>query len=133
MKPKLLYISDRPSMSADMLIKNLDEVFEITRARSGDDVAIPKIILVNLAGLESTERIGAVKNSKVFLLGNKAEIDSAMDKFTGAEFFVKPFNAKEIRSQLLELTQNNNGGTMKTILLVDDQRRSKRSENSRES
>ena len=120
MKPKVLYISDRPSIGADMLIKNLDDDFEISRARSTDEVSIAKIILVNLAGLESTDRIGALKNSKIFLLGNKAEIDSAINKFTGAEFFVKPFNAKEIRSQLLELTQNNNGGTMKTILLVDD-------------
>ncbi|MBQ7197052.1 MAG: response regulator [Synergistaceae bacterium] len=119
MKPKILYISDRPSMAADMLIKNLADTFEITRARSTDEVSIPKIILVNLAGLESTERTGAVRNSKIFLLGNQAEIDTAKDKFTEAEFFVKPFNANEIRTKLSELTQNN-GGNMKTILLVDD-------------
>ena len=106
-------------MAADMLIKNLADTFEITRARSTDEVSIPKIILVNLAGLDDTERAGAIRNSKIFLLGNQAEIDTAKDKFTGAEFFVKPFNANEIRTKLSELTQNN-GGTMKTILLVDD-------------
>ena len=123
MKPKVLYISDRPSMSADMLIKKLDDSFEIMRARGGDEVSIPKIILVNLAGLSSTEIIKKAENSKIFLLGNQAEIDSAKnifkDGFTGAEFFVKPFNADEIRSKILENTQNN-GGTMSTILLVDD-------------
>ena len=66
MKEKILYVSDRPSMGADMLIKNLDDTFEITRARSTDEVSIPKIILVNLAGLESTERVKAVRNSKIF-------------------------------------------------------------------
>lgn len=118
-KEKVLYISDRPSMGADMLIKQLD-CFEITRARSSDKVAVPKIILINLAGLEN----GGIEagNSKVFLLGNKAEIDSAKnkhDKFKEAEFFAKPFNAGEIRSKLLGITQNN-GGNMKTLLLVDD-------------
>ena len=122
MKPKVLYISDRPSMSADMLIKNLADSFEITRARSNDEVSggsAPKIILVNLAGLQTTAKINSVKNSKIFLLGNQAEINSAKDRFTAAEFLVRPFNAGEIRSQFLEITQNN-GGTMKTILLVDD-------------
>ena len=122
MKPKSLYISDRPSMAADMLIKNLAGDFEITRARSTDEVSAssaPKIILVNLAGLQTPAKINSVKNSKIFLLGNKAEIDSAINKFTAAEFFIKPFNTDEIRSKLLEITKNN-GGTMKTILLVDD-------------
>ena len=119
MKPKVLYISDRPSMGADMLVKKLNDSFEITLARSSDEVSIPKAILVNLAGLDKTARVAAVKNSKIFLLGNQVEIDSAKDKFTGAEFFVKPFNADEIRSKILEITQNN-GGTMNTILLVDD-------------
>ena len=119
MKEKVLYIRDRPSMSADMLAKKLSDSFEITLARSSDEVSIPKIILVNLAGLDKTDKIAAVKNSKIFLLGNQAEIDSARDKFSGAEFFVKPFNADEIRSKILENTQKN-GGTMNTILLVDD-------------
>ena len=105
-----------------MLIKNLADSFEITRARSNDEVSgasAPKIILVNLAGLQTTAKINSVKNSKIFLLGNQAEINSAKDRFTAAEFLVRPFNAGEIRSQFLEITQNN-GGTMKTILLVDD-------------
>ena len=119
MKTKVLYISDRLSMQADMLIKNLADTFEITRVRSTDEVSIPKIILVNLTGLENAEWTEAVRNSKIFLLGSQAEIDAAKDKFTGAEFFVKPFNSKEIRSKLSEITQNN-GGNMKTILLVDD-------------
>ncbi|MBR1486295.1 MAG: response regulator, partial [Synergistaceae bacterium] len=120
MKPKVLYISERPSMSADMLIKKLDDSFEIMRARGSDEVSIPKIILVNLAGLSSTEIIKKAEKSKIFLLGNQAEIDSAKNIFKeGAEFFVKPFNADEIRSKILEITQNN-GGTMSTILLVDD-------------
>ena len=106
-------------MGAEMLIKNLAEDFEITKARSTDEVAVPKIILVNLAGFENFGKINTAKNSKIFLLGNQAEINSAENKITGAEFFIKPFNAKEIRSKLLEITQNN-GGNMKTILLVDD-------------
>lgn len=119
MKEKILYISDRPSMGADMLMKNLADTFEITRARSSDDVAIPKIILVNLAGLENGAKISKIKNTKIFLLGNQIEINN--NKFTGADFFVKPFNNNEIRSKLLEFIQNNNnGGTMQTILLVDD-------------
>jgi len=119
MKEKILYISDRPSMGADMLMKSLADTFEITRARSSDDVAIPKIILVNLAGLENGAKISKIKNTKIFLLGNQIEINN--NKFTGADFFVKPFNNNEIRSKLLEFIQNNNnGGTMQTILLVDD-------------
>ncbi len=119
MKEKILYISDRPSMGADMLMKSLADTFEITRARSNDNVTIPKIILVNLAGLENGAKISKIKNTKIFLLGNQIEINN--NKFTGADFFVKPFNNNEIRSKLLEFIQNNNnGGTMQTILLVDD-------------
>ena len=117
-KEKILYISDRPSMGADMLMKSLADTFEITRARSSDDVAIPKIILVNLAGLENNAKISEIKNTKIFLLGNQIEINN--NKFIGADFFVKPFNNNEIRSKLLEFIQNSNGGTMQTILLVDD-------------
>ena len=120
MKEKILYISDRPSMGADMLMKSLADTFEITRVRSSDDVAVPKIILVNLAGLENSVKISGIKNTKIFLLGSQIEINN--NKITGAEFFVKPFNNNEIRSKLLEIIQNNNnnGGTMQTILLVDD-------------
>ena len=120
LKPKILYISDRPSMGADMLIRQISDSFEITKARSTDD-ELPgaKIIFVNLAGLVN----GGIKaeNSKIILLGSKAEIDSAINKhkFEGAEFFAKPFHAGEIRSKLSEITQNN-GGIMKTLLLVDD-------------
>ena len=108
-------------MGADMLIKQISDAFEIIKARSTDDVTGAKIILINLAGLVN----GDIKaeNSKIILLGSKAEIDSAInkyDRFKGAEFFAKPFNAGEIRSKLLEITQNNNGGIMKTLLLVDD-------------
>ena len=119
MKEKVLYISDRPSMGADMLIKTLGDTFEITKARSTDEVSIPKIILVNLAGIESTERTGAIKNSKVFLLGTQAEIDEAKNKFSGAEFFVRPFNANEIREKLAGLSQGTTAAH-KTLLLVDD-------------
>ena len=51
MKEKVLYISDRPAMGADMLIKNLSDTFEITRSRSSDKVDyVPKFILVNSSG-----------------------------------------------------------------------------------
>ena len=117
MKEKILYISDRPSMGADMLIKSLSDTFEITKARSSDEVEIPKIILVNMAGLESSEKIKTCKNSKIFLLGTQAEIDNSDIK--GAEFFIRPFNANNIREKLSGLSQNNSE-VQKTLLLVDD-------------
>ena len=109
-------------MGADMLIKQLSDFFNITKVRSTDEISFTGIVLVNLAGLVN----GDIKagNSKIFLLGNKAEIDTAKDKYNnlnGAGFFAKPFNLGETRSKLLEIIQNNNnGGTMKTLLLVDD-------------
>ena len=117
MKEKILYISDRPSMGADMLVKNLNDTFEITWVRSGDEVEIPKIILVNLAGLESSEKIKTFKNTKIFLLGTQNEINNSDIK--GAEFFIKPFNANEIREKLSGISKNNTE-IQKTLLLVDD-------------
>lgn len=118
MKEKILYISDRPSMGADMLIKNLNDTFEIMWVRSSDDVDYePKIILVNLAGLESSEKVKNFKNVKIFLLGNQTEINNSDIK--GAEFFVRPFNANEIREKLSELSKNDTEA-QKILLLVDD-------------
>ena len=118
MKQKVLYISDRPSMGADMLIKNLDADFEILRVRSSDEVKhVPEIILVNLAGLESLEKLKVFSESKIFLLGTQAECDSA--EISGVEKFVRPFNAKEIREKLTGLSQTA-PETLKTLLLVDD-------------
>lgn len=104
-------------MGADMLMKNLSSTFEITWVRSGDEVEIPKIILVNLAGLESSEKIKTFKNAKIFLLGTQNEINNSDIK--GAEFFIKPFNANEIREKLSGISKNNTE-TQKTLLLVDD-------------
>ena len=118
MKEKILYVSDRPSMGADMLIKNLNDDFEISKVRSVDQINyIPKIILVNLAGLEDLERVKTFKNSKIFLLGTQIEINNA--KFQNSEYFMKPFNANEIREKLFSISQNSNE-IKKTILLVDD-------------
>lgn len=118
MKQKVLYISDRPSMGADMLVKQLGDEFEILRVRSGDEVDhVPAIILVNLAGLESSEKVRAFTGSKVFLLGSQAELDGS--DIEGAEKFVRPFNAKEIRAKLSGLTQAPTAA-QKTLLLVDD-------------
>ena len=118
MKEKILYISDRPSMGADMLIKSLSEDFEISKARSIDDINhIPKIILVNLAGISDLDKIKTFKNAKIFLLGSQLEVNNA--KFADTEYFVKPFNAKEIREKLLNLSKNSTE-INKTILLVDD-------------
>ena len=104
MKEKILYISDRPSMGADMLIKSLNDTFEISPARSSDEVNyVPKIILVNLAGLESLDRIKTFTGAKIFLLGTQAEITNA--NFPGAEAFVRPFNANEIREKLSGLNK----------------------------
>ena len=118
MKEKVLYVSDRPSMAADMLMKNLDADFEIMRVRSSDEVKhVPEIVLVNLAGLESSERIKAFTKSKVFVLGSKAEVDSSDVSCT--ESFVKPFNVNEIRDKLLGLSSKKTEA-QKTLLLVDD-------------
>ena len=38
MKEKILYVSDRPSMGADMLMKSLGDSFEVMNVRSGDEV-----------------------------------------------------------------------------------------------
>ena len=118
MKQKVLYVSDRPSMGADMLIKTLSGEFEILRVHSGDEVShVPGIVLVNLAGLESSERIKSFKESKIFLLGTQAEVDGS--DIAGAEKLVRPFNAKEIRDTLEGLSHES-GEAQKTLLLVDD-------------
>ncbi len=118
MKEKILYISDRPTMGADMLIKTLSGTFEILPSRSGDDVKhVPGIVLVNLAGLESTERVKSFTGAKVFFLGSQAEIDAA--GISGAEGIAKPFNANEIKAKLSSLSQNA-GEVQRTLLLVDD-------------
>ena len=121
MKEKVLYISDRPSMGADMLIKNLGDTFEILRIRSGDEINYnPKIILVNLAGLESYDRVKTFKDTKIFLLGTQIEIDAAKENIKDAEFFVRPFNAKEIREKLTSGISQTQNQPQKTLLLVDD-------------
>lgn len=118
MKQKVLYVSDRPSMGADMLIKTLSAEFEILKVHSGDEVDhVPGIILVNLAGLERSDRIKSFTASKIFLLGTQAEVDGA--GIAGAEKLVRPFNAKEIRERLEGLSQGA-GDAQKTLLLVDD-------------
>lgn len=118
MKEKILFISDRPTMGADMLIKNLGDTFEITKVRSSDEVDyVPKIVLVNLAGLENADKVKALNNTKIFLLGTQAEVDSA--NIPGSEAFIRPFNAGEIRDKLSGLSQNS-GEAHRTLLLVDD-------------
>ena len=118
MKEKVLYISDRPSMGADMLIKSLNDTFEISPARSNDEFNyIPQITLVNLAGIENLERLKIFANTKIFLLGTQAEIANA--NFPGAEAFVRPFNANEIREKLSGLNKEA-AESQKTLLLVDD-------------
>lgn len=118
MKAKILYVSDRPSMGADMLVKALGDTFEVTQVRSGDEVKhIPCIVLVNLAGLEDRGRVNSFAGAKVFLLGSQAEIDGA--GISGAEGIAKPFNAGEIKSKLSALS-GNAGEVQRTLLLVDD-------------
>ena len=117
MKQKVLYVSDRPSMGADMLIKNLSADFEILKVRSGDEVNhVPEIVLVNLAGLESSGRVKSFTGSKIFVLGTQAECDASD---IPAEKLVRPFNAKEIREKLSGLGQADSEA-QKTLLLVDD-------------
>ncbi|MBQ3654255.1 MAG: response regulator [Synergistaceae bacterium] len=118
MKGKILYVSDRPSMGADMLMKNLGDTFEVLRARSSDEVNhVPEIVFVNLAGLESPEHLKRFSESKIFLLGTQAELDGSEIACSGK--FVRPFNAKEVREHLLGLSQAP-AEEQKTILLVDD-------------
>ena len=113
MKQKILYISDRPTMGADMLIKSLDEEFEVMRVRSGDEVKhVPGIVLVNLAG----DKVKAFSESKIFLLGSQAECQASD---IAGEKLVRPFNAKEIRNRLAGLAQTDSE-SQKTLLLVDD-------------
>lgn len=118
-KEKILFISDRPSMGADMLIKSLSDTFEILRFKSNDEIKhTPDIVLVSLAGLESTERIKALTGTKIFLLGTQAEVDTS--DITGAEKLVRPFNVNEIREKLAGLTSQKAESITKTLLLVDD-------------
>ena len=118
MKIKILYISDRPSMGSDMLVKSLGDTFEISRVRSGDEIKhVPGIVLVNLAGLESSERIKTFTASKIFILGTQAEINNSDIK--NAEGLPKPFNANEIRAKL-EALKDNSAEIQRTLLLVDD-------------
>lgn len=113
-----MYVSDRPSMGADMLVKTLGDAFEVTQVRSGDEVKhVPGIVLVNLAGLEGTDTVRNLTAAKVFLLGSQAEIDDA--GITGATGIAKPFNAAEVKSKLLALS-GNAGNVQRTLLLVDD-------------
>lgn len=117
-KEKILFVSDRPNMGTDMLVKNLSDTFEIMRVKSGDSVShIPGIVLVSLAGLEHPERIKNIIGAKIFVLGTQAEIDET--EITGAEKFVRPFNPKEIQEKLSGLTSAKTEG-QKTLLLVDD-------------
>ncbi|MBR0168448.1 MAG: response regulator [Synergistaceae bacterium] len=118
MKEKILYVSDRPSMGADMLMKSLGDSFEVMNVRSGDEVKhVPAIVMVNLAGFEGADKIRNLTTAKVFLLGSQAEIDAS--GITGATGIAKPFNAAEVKSKLLSLS-GNTGEIQRTILLVDD-------------
>ena len=118
MKEKILYVSDRPSMGADMLMKSLGDSFEVMNVRSGDEVKhVPGIVMVNLAGFEGADKIRNLTTAKVFLLGTQAEIDEA--GITGATGIAKPFNAAEVKAKLLSLS-GNAGDIQRTLLLVDD-------------
>ena len=119
MKEKILYISDRPSMGADMLIRNLGMDYEILRVRSGDEINhVPEIIFVNLSGLESSERIKTFTNSRIFVLGSQSE--AANCDIANSEKFIKPFNANEIREKLQGISEQKAERIEKTLLLVDD-------------
>ena len=119
MKEKILFVSDRPSMGADMLVKSLSDTFEILKVKSSDAVThIPGIVLVNLAGLEHSERIKNLIGAKIFLLGTQAEADET--DITGAEKLIRPFNANQIREKLSGLTSQKAESITKTLLLVDD-------------
>ncbi|MBQ9904306.1 MAG: response regulator [Synergistaceae bacterium] len=118
MKEKILYVSDRLSMGADMLVKALSDTFEVMRIRSSDEVKhLPGIVLVNLAGLEDKEKIKSFTGVKVFLLGSQSEIDASGIK--SAEGIAKPFNPAEVKAKLSSLSSGN-GTAQKTLLLVDD-------------
>ncbi len=66
-------------MGADMLLKTLSNDYEILRFRSSDEIKhVPELIFVNLSGLESSDKIKAFENSKIFLLGNKSEVLSSL-------------------------------------------------------
>ncbi|MBQ4430707.1 MAG: response regulator [Synergistaceae bacterium] len=118
MKGKILYISDRPSMGADMLMRTLGGDYEVLQARSGDELrCTPAVLMVNLAGLEDSERIKAFTGAKIYLLGTQAEIDSC--NIPGAEGIAKPFNANEIRAKL-EALSGGASEVQRTLLLVDD-------------
>ena len=118
-KEKILYISDRPSMGADMLIRNLGMDYEILKVRSGDEIDhIPDIVFVNLSGLESSERVKALTGKRVFVLGSQGEADNC--GIQGAEKFIKPFNANEIRGKLQGISEEKAEKIEKTLLLVDD-------------
>ena len=117
MKQKILYISDRPTMGADMLMKSLGEDFEVRAVRSGDEVKhVPGMVFVNLAGLERPDKVKALTESRIFLLGSMAECEGCD---IAGEKLVKPFNAKEIRNRLEGLAQIDSE-SQKTLLLVDD-------------
>lgn len=118
MKQKVLYVSDRPSMGADMLVRSFGDEFEILWVRSSDEVShVPGIVLVNLSGLENVDRVRSLIGTKVFVLGNKAEVDRV--EIAGAEKLLKPFNAREIRERLEGVSQES-GESQRTLLLVDD-------------
>ena len=118
MKEKILYVSDRPSMGADMLMKSLGDSFEVMNVRSGDEVKhVPGIVMVNLAGFEGADKVKNLATAKVFLLGTQAEIDEA--GITGATGIAKPFNAAEVKAKLLSLS-GNAVDVQRTLLLVDD-------------
>ncbi len=122
MKEKILYISDRPSMGADMLLRNLGMDYEVLWVHSGDEVKhVPEIIFVNLSGLENTEKLKTFTGSKIFLLGSQADLTkAALTDIANAEKFVKPFNANEIRDKLQGITEQKAERIEKTILLIDD-------------
>ncbi len=118
MKGKILYVSDRPSMGADMLMKSLGDTFEVMNVRSSDEVKhVPGIVMVNLAGFDGVDKIRNLTTAKVFLLGTQAEIDAS--GITGATGIAKPFNAAEVKAKLLALS-GNAGDVQRTLLLVDD-------------